>query len=245
MNKQINILPNGISLAQIKKDAKKLKNIKNITHNEALSIVIKEKTSFSNINKINSFFREKGQSTLKLKIKDNYIVFYEKYNVFHITTGAGQGKTAFALNILKENPDKKAFFYSSEHLYKQFDSNKNVNFYYELDYNYEELNVLLKDYDYIVLDLINIDINSDLFKYINKTKKPIIYISQLSRAAINKNKEFDYKHEDKNLFSFNGSFNSIRESDNSTIIEFNRYDSRKDLFLEDFPLLNGFFNKDF
>ena len=52
--------PNGLSIQQIKKDAKKLKKAKNISLSEARNIITKEKTDFESWDSMQNYLFKNG-----------------------------------------------------------------------------------------------------------------------------------------------------------------------------------------
>lgn len=93
--------PNGISLNQLKKYAKKLKKESKLTSQQALNQVTNEKTIFSKWEDLISFNKEKGGCLGKIEQNGETTVIYGNQPIFLIHNFVGTGYKTFILSECK------------------------------------------------------------------------------------------------------------------------------------------------
>lgn len=178
----IQYTPNGISLEQIKKSAKKLKKTSNLDYQVALNAIVSERTNFNTWERLKAFCDKHGHSIAKLKFKNFEHVVYQDRPIVSVSYYAGYGITSF-IHSFKE--------------FNEFKSITSINIYSEnsvlSEDKKEEFNDTIKHSDLIILN--SLYLNNDIFKFIvallKKHRKVCLMINQLPRnIEAMKNKNF-------------------------------------------------------
>ena len=138
--------PSGLSISQIKKDAKKLKKESNISLSQALNEITDKYTEFESWNEMQKYFQKtaKIKNLITFKDLDNKKVkinIYENKNVNVIYSPPGTGKSSFVRQISLES-NKKILIcdikYNKNSPYKNF-KNISIHEYSDLAYNSDEI----------------------------------------------------------------------------------------------------------
>tara|TARA_Y100001960_G_scaffold189798_1_gene198917 strand:+ start:15223 stop:16014 length:792 start_codon:yes stop_codon:yes gene_type:complete len=111
--------PNGLSIQQIKKDAKKLKKAKNISLSEARNIITKEKTDFESWDSMQNYLFKNGNvievlSFNTMEDKKEKLTIYEEKPLTIIHAKPGYGKSFFIVNLLQNEKPEECLIANTE-----------------------------------------------------------------------------------------------------------------------------------
>ena len=95
--------PNGISLDQIKKYAKKMKKEKSISLNEAMDLVTEDKTNIPTWKAMIKELNKKGGSIAKIKIEECDHVIYGNKNILGVPSEPGHSMVLHLSEFLNDN----------------------------------------------------------------------------------------------------------------------------------------------
>lgn len=183
--------PNGVSFAQLKKDAKKIKKEQSITHLEALDIATKNKTKFSSWEKLEEYVKKQNGTLIKMNIFDSQQVLYKKNNLISIVLRPGGGKTLGMLKILQDNANKfkKVGFLNHElsltYIHDYFKPIIEQNEDLEINI-YDSFNNIEDDIDLLIIDSYEFadrELDFDLYTKLQEFDIPVLIAAQAMRMG--------------------------------------------------------------
>jgi hypothetical protein len=108
--------PNGLSISQLKKDAKKIKKELNIPLNSAQQIIVKNKTNYKSWHNMMDSLNSAGNPIARTYInngeKIENLVVYKNKPIVLLNARPGFGKTTIGLNLIS-NSSKNRFLHCS------------------------------------------------------------------------------------------------------------------------------------
>lgn len=151
--------PNGLSVSQLKKDAKKLKKALNIKLSEAQKIIVKEKTNFntweSMINAIDNVNGSIGKlSYLDINKQKKNIVIYKEKPLLLINMPPSYGKSLLCCNFIINSSYNNILYCNLLDLRTYFKDDNNFNGFDGVK-NVDEYIFKFKDEKILYNDLIN------------------------------------------------------------------------------------------
>lgn len=191
--------PNGISIPQIKKYAKKLQKSSDLSYQQALDQVINEKTTYSSWNELKTFCDSQGGSIAKIKVREHeHVIFNDKNAIyFHYDIGMDGLNKNISFGIA-------ANFKNIGIIEKRFEMTKNLHVFsdyimtssYSVNQNRQNLLDHIKNHDLIIIN--DIDSYSDFAFLENvmfeckKNKTVVFFVSFLISNGHNHKKIFNF-----------------------------------------------------
>jgi len=202
------ITPNGLSVDQLKKDAKKISRINAIPLSEAQNLIVRQKTSFYNWHSMSHALNNSGESIAKLcylgsnKIKQSFVIYMKK-PITLLCAPPGYGKSLWISQFIEHSLCKNILYCSVDSakegfglLYKHLNGKTNLtitDYVFEIKKEhpvtlYDLFSNAIKDqikpcYDLVIIDeyqRLHKDNKSidELVELCSKFKIPIIISSQ-------------------------------------------------------------------